>query len=357
MEILLHEIKRMPYARALNIYRDGIYFHTYKRKNPKPGDTIYTVDLGVFKIEYGGENIEKVIDKEVESYSIVGDKVYYKTEKQIFQYDTLKKQENQFADYISMGYNYLTKQTVLHKAGSNKFRNECLVFFDELESMKFACPGWYTNKIVAVNELMNVNEFKGFNYQGEELWYIKISSSLNLPEDCFNWRKNRFEQIYSIKDYWIIYYTDNLILQLKNNGQIGWYKLDSAYHTYTYEGEILYGTSGSSLAKFDARTGKIVLEKNIEGTKEKYNCEIYQGGMWVYEDYIFIPSPKKSIEWLVFNKNTLEEVGRMRINLQKEEVVLLPGQFCSNFIYSKNRVYIHDTADWFKIFDLEIKET
>lgn len=355
MEILLNEIKRIPYARALNIYRNGIYFHTYKRRNPKPGDTIYPIDLGVFRIEYGSETIEKVIDKEIENYSVVGDKIFYKIERQIFQYDISKGEEVLCPDYTSMGYNFLTKNTFLHKPSSAKFTNECIVFFDELESIKFARSGRHTKSIVLVNEMMNFNELKGYNCQGEELWETKISSLLNITEDRFNWRTNRFEQIYPIKDYWIIYYYDNLIIQLKSNGHLGWYKLDSEYHTYIHEGEILYGTSGTSLAKFDAQTGRVIMEKNIEAVKAKYDCNIYQGGMWIYEDFIFIPTPKTSIEWLLFEKNTLEEVGRMRIKLKNDEIVLLPGQFCSNFIYSKKRVYIHDTADWFKIFDVEFK--
>ncbi|MEM7574721.1 MAG: hypothetical protein AAF433_17580, partial [Bacteroidota bacterium] len=87
--------------------------------------------------------------------------------------------------------------------------------------------------------------------------------------------------------------------------------------------------------------------------KQKYNSKLYRGGMWIYEDYIFFPSPKKSIEWLVFDKESLSEIGLMKIDKRDEDVIRIPGQFCSNFIYSKGKVYVNDTADWLRVYNVE----
>lgn len=359
MELLLQEIKRIPYARNMYCFKNGIYFNTYKRI-PKPGDTVYPVDLGLFKFEYGSSDIVKIYNFEVNQFVVHNNLIYLRSMDKTISFFKEGSSELNLTDYCLIGVDYMNKQVKM--ANSYDFEKDrdgkfVKVIFDESIIQEFK----YYNKFVK-HACLSFNssdylKFIGENNEGDLIWSFAIHEMLKVEKEKFLGQNNKMDRVYSIKnEYWIIYLHNNIIFRLNHDGTIGWSHLTSDYHTYTFEEEILYALSNTNLSKMDARTGEILLSVDIEAVKEKYNCPLYRGGAWVYEDYLFFPSPKRSIEFLVFDKHTLREVGVMRINIIGDDIVQLPGQFCSNFIYSKGKVYINDTADWLRVYDVEFRE-
>jgi hypothetical protein len=356
MEILLHEHCRIPYARNMYGFGSHIYFNTFKR-SPKPGDSVFPLDQGLLRILMGTDSYEKVFDFEIEQYSVISNKVYFYNRGVVHLFDMENKELTVCQEFLVVSYDYFTKRTYFTLRDENQQSStNFLVYFTDLYFEKLQIFGRINNGFVLVNQLMDINVFKCFDFKGNFLWEVKISDLLEIPDERLKWGKNNIERIYSINNYWIIYYCDNTILKLDCEGQVGWSNTKSDIHTYLVSDEILYCLSNKYLSKVDPNSGELLLSTDILKVKEKYRSEVYRGGMWVYENYIFLPSPKKSIEWLVFDKNTLEEVGHMYIQpTLKDEIVRIPGQFCSNFIYSKGKVYINDTADWLRIYDIEFK--
>lgn len=363
MQLKLHEQLKMPYARNLFQFPDGIYFNTYIRKNPKPGDTIYELDLGIFKIEQGSTEIKKVVEVEVENYTVIDGIIYYYIKGKTFEYNPATKKTTLKPELGSANYNYLTRESVFYYFDENWKLNpkDVLVHHPDTGFQRFKQHGWFNQNHVLAGEIMNIDDFSCYAADGQKKWSVKVSDALGIPAERLVWRKNHIERIYPTSDFWILYYSDNTVVQLNPDKGVGWFETDSPYHTYTYEGDTLYALSNHVISKIDAKTGEELLIKDITAIKEKYSVNLYQGGAWIYDDYLFFPVPLQpnitSTGWLVFNKHNLEEVGLMNIaNLAEGEVVLIPGQFCGNFIFSKGKVYINDTADWLRVFDIEFCE-
>jgi len=373
MELILLEICKHAYARNLNIFNTGIYFNTYKYKPKlKPGENLNLLDEGIFKFNKGSAEKQKVYDKLVDQYFVIENDIYFRgTDLKIYFINSINR-EKQILDFNNLTYYNLNKQSVLTRENNINgfYKPEYIkVFFNEIDIEEFYNNGnyikgkagdiKYKNGFEVLKGIDDYLLFTCFSNQGNMRKEFNINESFGFEKGYFGPNKFFTDKIFSINnEYWIIYFTDNSILQLDENCKVGWFRIKDAYHTYNFHGTTLYGISDENLVAINAATGEILISKNIVAIKEKYNCPLYRGrGIWIYEDYIFLVSPKRSDEWVVFDKNTLEEVGHMYIDHKdKDEVVRIPGMFCSNFIYSKGKVYINDTADWLRVYDIEFKK-
>lgn len=357
MEIILKEVQRITYVQNLFDFNPYLYFNTYTAKIRHLKENPLSV-VGLYRIKHGSDLIEEVFEDNIENYSVLYDKVYYYFENQVKYFVLNRKEIHVDNNFISVNFDFNTKQTILRLPdASREYSNKALVYFDHTNFEHVSETGRMNRYASLTNKMMDCNNLTCYSFIGQLLWEVKVSDLLGLSIEHFQWPKNGFQKVFCIDNYWIIQYRDNTILRLDVDGTVSWSRFQWTYHTYHQADGRLYAFSEEHLSIIDPKTGEILLSNDIKIIKEKYNCKINRGGIWVYEDYVFLPAHKRNIEWIVFNKLTLEEVGKMYLFHPDEDYfVTIPVDYGASFYFIKNKVYILDGSQGLRIFNVEFKK-